>query len=97
MGIDLLMTALAEAKKLLTKLLIGVCRRHTASVMLQLARTYGQCTHTWRRALKAQRTQVALASTQPIPTELAFAVHSTNLLQQTERWLHIALSLYPKL
>ena len=81
-SIDLLMTALAEAKKLLTKLLIGVCRRHTESVVLQLACTYGQCAHAWRGALKAQRTQVAITSTQPIPTELAFAVHSTNLLQQ---------------
>jgi len=33
-GIDLLMTALAEPKKLLTYVLIGVCRRHTASVVL---------------------------------------------------------------
>ena len=34
MGIDLLMTALAETEKLLTELLIGVCRRHTASVVV---------------------------------------------------------------
>jgi len=40
-GIDLLMTALAEAKKLLTYVLIGVCRRHTPSVVLQFACTYG--------------------------------------------------------
>ena len=40
-GIDLLMTALAEPKKLLTYVLIGVCRRHTPSVVLPFACTYG--------------------------------------------------------
>ena len=50
--INLLMTLFAEFNKTLTKLRMAFCCRHTASIVLQFACTYSQCTYAWFDTLK---------------------------------------------